>query len=52
MPKAAGKWNTYDITAKGDHFVVILNGQKTVDVTDKTAARCGLRSRCSTAPAS
>jgi hypothetical protein len=34
MPKAAGKWNTYDITAKGNHFVVILNGQKTVDVTN------------------
>ena len=32
MPKEGGKWNTYDITAKGDHFVVILNGVKTVDV--------------------
>jgi hypothetical protein len=35
MPKAAGKWNTYEITVVGDHFVVVLNGQKTVDVTDK-----------------
>jgi hypothetical protein len=35
MPKAGGKWNTYDITAVNDHFVVIFNGQKTVDVTDK-----------------
>jgi hypothetical protein len=34
MPKAAGKWNTYDITVRGNHFVVILNGQKTVDVTN------------------
>jgi hypothetical protein len=32
MPKAAGKWNTYEITADGRHFVVTLNGQKTVDV--------------------
>jgi hypothetical protein len=31
MPKAGGKWNTYDITAKGPEFTVILNGQKTVD---------------------
>ncbi len=34
MPKAAGKWNNYDITAQGNHFVVVLNGQKTVDVTN------------------
>lgn len=26
-----GKWNTYDITAQGDHLVVVLNGEKTVD---------------------
>jgi hypothetical protein len=32
MPKAGGHWNTYDITAKGDHFVVMLNGVKTADV--------------------
>jgi hypothetical protein len=31
MPKAAGKWNVYEITAKGDSFNVTLNGQKTVD---------------------
>jgi hypothetical protein len=31
MPKAGGKWNVYDITAKGAEFTVILNGQKTVD---------------------
>ena len=34
MPKAGGKWNTYEITAKGPHLVVVLNGQKTVDVQD------------------
>lgn len=31
MPKAAGKWNTYEITAKGGNFTVVLNGTKTVD---------------------
>ena len=31
MPKAGGKWNTYHITAKGDHFVVVLNGVTTAD---------------------
>ena len=38
MPKAAGKWNTYDITAHGSHFVVVLNGQKTVDAQDSKLA--------------
>lgn len=33
-PKAANQWNTYEITAKGDHLVVVLNGQKTVDARD------------------
>jgi hypothetical protein len=32
MPKAGGKWNHYEVTARGDHLVVVLNGQKTVDV--------------------
>jgi hypothetical protein len=31
MPKAGGKWNVYEITAKGSTFTVVLNGQKTVD---------------------
>jgi Domain of Unknown Function (DUF1080) len=31
MPHAAGRWNVYEIIAKGDTFTVILNGQKTVD---------------------
>ncbi len=31
MPKAGGKWNTFEITAKERHLVVVLNGQKTVD---------------------
>ena len=32
MPKAGGKWNTYDITLRGPRLSVTLNGQKTVDV--------------------
>jgi 3-keto-disaccharide hydrolase len=31
MPKAGGKWNFYEITAKGPKFTVTLNGIKTVD---------------------
>jgi hypothetical protein len=31
MPKAGGKWNVYEITAKGPTLTVVLNGQKTVD---------------------
>jgi len=38
MPKAAGKWNTYLITAKGPRITVELNGQKTVDLTDSKFA--------------
>jgi hypothetical protein len=38
MPKAGGKWNTYEITAQGPHFVVLLNGQKTVDAQDSKHA--------------
>lgn len=29
VPKAGGHWNTYEITAKGDHLVVMMNGKKT-----------------------
>ena len=31
VPQTAGKWNTFEITADGDHLVVQLNGQPTVD---------------------
>jgi hypothetical protein len=41
MPKAAGKWNTYEITAQGPHLVVVLNGQKTVDVQDSKHLNAG-----------
>ena len=32
MPKAAGKWNTMEVTAKGRQLVIVFNGQKTVDI--------------------
>jgi hypothetical protein len=34
MPKAGGKWNTYEITARGTRLVLVLNGVKTVDIDD------------------
>jgi len=34
MPKAGGRWNTYEISAKGNHLTVILNGVKTADAQD------------------
>ena len=38
MPKAGGKWNTYEITAKGPQLTVVLNGVQTVNVqNDKFA---------------
>ena len=32
MPKVGGKWNTFEITAKGRQITVLLNGQKTVEL--------------------
>jgi hypothetical protein len=26
-----GKWNTVELTAQGDHFVVVINGNKVLD---------------------
>ena len=28
------QWNHYEITAEGDHLVIVLNGVKTLDVHD------------------
>ena len=39
MPKAGGKWNTYEITARGKRLTLVLNGVKTVDVEDGKLAR-------------
>jgi hypothetical protein len=30
--QAGGRWNVLDITARGPHMVVLLNGEKTADV--------------------
>ena len=38
MPKAANKWNTYEITAKGDQLTVTLNGVVTADAKDSKFA--------------
>jgi hypothetical protein len=32
--KAEGKWNTFDITARGSQLTVLFNGTKTVDIKD------------------
>jgi hypothetical protein len=34
MPKAGGKWNTFEITARGSQLIVVLNGVQTVSVQD------------------
>jgi hypothetical protein len=39
MPKAGGKWNTYEITAKGSQLTVVLNGVQTVNVQDSKMAQ-------------
>jgi Domain of Unknown Function (DUF1080) len=39
MPKAGGKWNTYEIRAKGAQLTVVLNGVKTADVQDSKHAQ-------------
>jgi hypothetical protein len=38
MIKAGGQWNTYEITARGNRLLVVLNGQTTVDVEDSKLA--------------
>jgi hypothetical protein len=32
MPKAGGKWNTYEVTVKGRQISVVLNGVKTAEL--------------------
>jgi hypothetical protein len=32
MPKAAGQWNTFEITAKGRNITVLMNGKQTVNL--------------------
>jgi hypothetical protein len=38
-PLAGGKWNTFEITARGSQLTVRLNGEQTVNVTDTKFAR-------------
>lgn len=38
MPKAGGRWNTYDITANGSRLTLALNGVTTVDIEDSKLA--------------
>jgi len=38
MPKAGGKWNTYEITAKGTQITLVLNGVRTVNIQDSKFA--------------
>ena len=38
MPNAIGKWNTYEISAEGDHVSVKINGTTTADVQDQRLA--------------
>jgi hypothetical protein len=33
-PKAGGKWNTYEVTAKGDHLISVLNGVTVAEAHD------------------
>ncbi len=39
MPKAGGKWNTYEITARGSQLTVVLNGVQTVSVQNSQFAQ-------------
>jgi hypothetical protein len=39
MVNTGGKWNTMDITARGPRLIVLINGEKTVDVQDNKYSR-------------
>lgn len=39
MPKAGGKWNTYEITARGPELTLVLNGVVTVHTRDSKFAQ-------------
>jgi hypothetical protein len=41
MPKAGGHWNHFDVTAQGNHYVIYLNGVKTVDVMNNNLLKPG-----------
>jgi hypothetical protein len=39
MPRAVGRWNTFEITAKGQRLRVVMNGVETVNVEHAKHAR-------------
>ena len=39
MVDAGGKWNTYEISARGPRLTVVMNGTKIAELEDKTFAR-------------
>ena len=39
MPKAGGKWNVYEVTARGPQLTVVFNGVQTVNVQDSKFAQ-------------
>ena len=39
MPRAGGRWNTFEVTAQGPQLTVLLNGVKTAEVRDSKHAR-------------
>ena len=39
LPKAGGRWNTMEITARGPHLIVVLNETRTAEVQDSKHAR-------------
>ena len=38
-PRVGGQWNTYEITAKGGHIVLVLNGVRTAELIGAVFAR-------------
>ena len=39
MPKAGGRWNVYEVTARGPQLTVVFNGVQTVNVQDAKFAQ-------------
>ena len=39
MPRAGGKWNTFEIAAKGAQLIVVLNGVQTVNIQNSQFTR-------------
>ena len=37
-----GDWNQFEITCKGDHITIVLNGMTTVDIIDPRGAKEGI----------